>query len=99
TRMARLALSVIVMMVAFIALTEGLRGVGPKKCCFKFNDKQVSKDKVMSYLKTSQRCSNSAILLNMVTGRQLCVKPSTPWVKDLITYLDTKNISGANSNL
>ncbi|KAM4734905.1 monocyte chemotactic protein 1B-like [Anableps anableps] len=97
--MARLALTAVVLMMAVIALTEGLRGVGPKKCCFKFNDKPVSKDKVVSYTKTSQRCSNPAILLNTVAGRQLCVRPSASWVKNLISYLDTKNVLGANSNL
>ncbi|XP_023209113.1 monocyte chemotactic protein 1B-like [Xiphophorus maculatus] len=97
--MARLVLSAIVMMMAFIALTEGLRGVGPKKCCFKFNDKPVSKDKVVSYNRTSQRCSNPAILLNTVAGRQMCVRPSASWVKDLISYLETKDVSGANTNL
>lgn len=97
--MARLALSAIVLLMAVIAFTEGLRGAGPKKCCFKFNDKPVSKDRVVSFKKTSQRCSNSAILLNTVVGRQLCVKPSLPWVKDLVSYLETKNTVGANSNL
>ncbi|KAM4734067.1 monocyte chemotactic protein 1B-like [Anableps anableps] len=97
--MARLALTAVVLMMAVIALTEGLRGVGPKKCCFKFNDKPVSNDKVESYTKTSQRCSNPAILLNTVAGRQLCVRPSASWVKNLISYLDTKNVLGANSNL
>ncbi|XP_043980759.1 monocyte chemotactic protein 1B-like [Gambusia affinis] len=97
--MARLALSAIVMMMAFIAFTEGLRGVGPKKCCFKFNDKPVLENKVVSYSRTSQRCSNPAILLNTVAGRQMCVRPSASWVKDLVTYLETKNVAGANSNL
>ncbi|KAM4552990.1 monocyte chemotactic protein 1B-like isoform 1-T2 [Fundulus diaphanus] len=96
--MARLALSAIVLLMAVVALTEGLRGAGPKKCCFKFNDK-VSRDKVVSYTKTSQRCSNPGLLLNTVAGRQLCVKPSAPWVKELISYLENKNVAGSNSNL
>ncbi|XP_054884047.1 monocyte chemotactic protein 1B-like [Poeciliopsis prolifica] len=97
--MARLALTAIVMMMAFIALTEGLRGIGPKKCCFRFNDKPVSQDKVLSYTRTSQRCSNRAILLNTVAGRQMCVRPSETWVKNLIIYLETREASGANTNL
>ncbi|XP_017289704.1 C-C motif chemokine 4 [Kryptolebias marmoratus] len=92
--MARFALSVVVLMLAAIALTEGLRGVGPKKCCFRFNDKQISKEKVVGYMKTSQRCSNPAILMTTKAGRQLCVRPSEPWVKELITYLNNKNTSG-----
>ncbi|XP_037538590.1 monocyte chemotactic protein 1B-like [Nematolebias whitei] len=96
--MARLTLSVVVVMLAGIALTEGLRGVGPKKCCFRFNNKQVSKEKVVGYMKTSQRCSNPAILLKTKAG-QLCVRPSEPWVKELISYLDTKNTPGDTTNL
>uniref|UniRef100_A0A3Q4I4J8 Chemokine interleukin-8-like domain-containing protein n=1 Tax=Neolamprologus brichardi TaxID=32507 RepID=A0A3Q4I4J8_NEOBR len=38
----RLALSVVVLMLAVIALTEGMRGAGPKKCCFRFNDQEIS---------------------------------------------------------
>ncbi|XP_047452711.1 chemokine (C-C motif) ligand 35, duplicate 1 [Mugil cephalus] len=85
----RLALSVLVVMVAAIALAEGLRGTGPKKCCFRFNESPVARERVVGYTKTSQRCSNPAILLNTVAGRQLCVRASAPWVKELITKLET----------
>ncbi|CAG5958349.1 unnamed protein product [Menidia menidia] len=95
----RLALSLLVVMLALVALTEGMRGAGPKKCCFNFNTKVVAKERVAGYIKTSQRCSNPAILLKMVTGRQLCVKPSVQWVKDLITYLDVKAAPGESSTL
>ncbi|KAM4573666.1 monocyte chemotactic protein 1B-like [Odontesthes bonariensis] len=95
----RLALSVLVLMLAVIALTEGLRGAGPRKCCFNFNNKPVDKERVSGYIKTSQRCSNSAILLKTVAGRQLCVRPSAQWVKELITYLDNKAAQGESSTL
>ncbi|KAL4004104.1 copper chaperone [Sarotherodon galilaeus] len=95
----RLALSVVVLMLAVIAVTEGMRGAGPKKCCFRFNDQEVPKGRVVGYVKTSQRCSKPAILLNTVAGRQLCVRPSAPWVKQLISYLDAKAVPGQASNL
>ncbi|XP_072241386.1 monocyte chemotactic protein 1B-like [Leuresthes tenuis] len=95
----RLVLSVLVLMLAVIALTEGMRGAGPRKCCFNFNNKPVAKDRVSGYVKTSQRCSNAAILLKTVVGRQLCVKPSDQWVKELITYLDNKAAQGESSTL
>ncbi|XP_026220507.1 C-C motif chemokine 4-like [Anabas testudineus] len=95
----RLALSVFVLMLAAITLSEGLRGAGPKKCCFRFNDNPIPKERVVSYVKTSQRCSNPAILLSTVAGRQLCVKPSAAWVKDLISYMDNKYLKGETSNL
>ncbi|XP_032378372.1 monocyte chemotactic protein 1B-like [Etheostoma spectabile] len=95
----RLALSVVVLMLAVIALSEGLRGVGPKRCCFRFNENEVPRDRVASYIRTSQRCSNPAVLLKTVAGRQLCVRPSATWVKQLISYLDAKAIPGETSNL
>ncbi|XP_049929171.1 C-C motif chemokine 4-like [Epinephelus moara] len=95
----RLALSVFVLMLAVITLSEGMRGTGPKKCCFRFNENEVPRDRVAGYIKTSQRCSNPAILLKTKAGRQLCVRPSAPWVKTLITYLDSKAIPGEMSNL
>ncbi|KAF7225137.1 monocyte chemotactic protein 1B [Nothobranchius furzeri] len=97
--MARLTLSLLVLALAVVAVTEGLRGVGPKKCCFRFNDKVVSKERVVDYTKTSQRCPKSAILLETVAGREMCVRPSLPWVKDLISYLDAKNAPGESSHL
>ncbi|XP_078114108.1 monocyte chemotactic protein 1B-like [Sander vitreus] len=95
----RLALSVVVLMLAAITLSEGVRGVGPKRCCFRFNENEVPKDRVAGYIRTSQRCSNPAILLKTVAGRQLCVRPSATWVKQLISYLDAKSIPGETSNL
>ncbi|XP_041853296.1 monocyte chemotactic protein 1B-like [Melanotaenia boesemani] len=95
----RLVLSVCLLMLAVITLAEGLRGAGPKKCCFTFTEKPVAKERVVGYVKTSQRCSNPAILLKTVVGRQLCVRPSTPWMKEVITYLNNKALPGQTKNL
>ncbi|XP_034541662.1 chemokine (C-C motif) ligand 35, duplicate 1 [Notolabrus celidotus] len=95
----RLALSVVVLLLAVITLSEGMRGVGPSKCCFLFKETPMAKDKVVDYVKTSQRCSNPAILLKTIRGHRVCVRPSAPWVKELITYLDAKAVPGASSHL
>ncbi|XP_044050212.1 monocyte chemotactic protein 1B-like [Siniperca chuatsi] len=95
----RLALSVFLLMLAVITLSEGLRGPGPKRCCFGFNEKPIPKGRVLGYIKTSQRCSNPAVLLKTVAGRQLCARPSDAWVKELISYLDGKSVPGETSNL
>lgn len=42
-------------------LFVGLRGIGPKKCCFRFIE-NPPKGRVVSYMRTSQRCSNPAVL-------------------------------------
>ncbi|XP_034389992.1 chemokine (C-C motif) ligand 35, duplicate 1 [Cyclopterus lumpus] len=96
---ARLALTVLVLMLAAVTLTEGLRGVGAKKCCFRFNENEVARDKVVGYIRTSQRCSKPAVRLNTVAGRQLCTRPSAAWVKELIRHLDAKSVPGGTSNL
>ncbi|XP_053175222.1 monocyte chemotactic protein 1B-like [Scomber japonicus] len=95
----RLALSVFVLMLAAVMVTEGMRGAGPRKCCFRFNEKPLPKERVMGYSKTSQQCSIPAVLLKTVAGRQLCVRPSATWVKDIITYLEAKAIPGQASNM
>ncbi|KAM6926846.1 monocyte chemotactic protein 1B-like [Lycodopsis pacificus] len=96
---ARLALSVLVLMLAAVTLTEGLRGAGPKRCCFRFNEIEMPSDRVVGYIKTSQRCSKPAVLLKTVAGRHLCARPSAAWVKDLIDHLDAKSVPGEMSNL
>ncbi|XP_058500424.1 monocyte chemotactic protein 1B-like [Solea solea] len=95
----RLILSMFVLMLAAITFSEGVRGIGRGKCCFRFNDTPLPKEKVVSYIRTNQRCSNSAVLFKTVAGRQLCAKPSNTWVQELINYLDTKAIPGQASNL
>ncbi|XP_029379258.1 monocyte chemotactic protein 1B [Echeneis naucrates] len=96
---SRLILTVLVLMVAAITLSEGLRGTGPKKCCFNFIEKPLPKGRVLSYARTSQQCTKSAILLKTLAGRQLCVRPSAPWVNDIIKYLDEKTNPGEMSSL
>ncbi|KAM3608675.1 uncharacterized protein V6R79_002821 [Siganus canaliculatus] len=95
----RLALTVFMLLLAVVALTEGMRGSGPKTCCSKFHLRPVPQERVASYTRTSQRCSNPAIVLRTVFGRQLCVKPSATWVKELVSYLDAKPAPGETSNL
>ncbi|XP_026166164.1 monocyte chemotactic protein 1B-like [Mastacembelus armatus] len=95
----RLALSVFVLMLAVITLSEGLRGPGPKRCCFRFNETPLPKERVVGYIRTSQRCPNPAILLKTVTGNHLCVKPANTWVQDIIKALDAKPLPGESNNL
>ncbi|XP_029951258.1 C-C motif chemokine 4-like [Salarias fasciatus] len=84
----RVILSVLVLMFICISVTEGLRGTGPKKCCFRFSNSPLPRNKVVGYVNTSQRCSNPAVLLKTVAGRQVCARPSDSWVKELISSLD-----------
>ncbi|RVE71386.1 hypothetical protein OJAV_G00051300 [Oryzias javanicus] len=92
---ARFCLPVLVLVLATLALTYGMRGAGPKKCCFRFNDTPIQKENVVDYRKTSQRCSRDGVLLKTVTGRQLCVRPSAPWVQEIISYLNAEEQSSS----
>ncbi|XP_071368403.1 C-C motif chemokine 4-like [Centroberyx affinis] len=94
----RLALSVFVLLLAVIALSEGLRGPGPKRCCFRFA-KQEPKERVTGYLRTSQKCPNPAVLLQTENGRQLCARRSESWVKNIISELDSNILPGEESHL
>lgn len=94
---ARLTLSVLVLVIASISLSHALRGPGPKKCCFRYNEKPVPEKRVVSYIWTHQQCSNTAVLLKTVTGRELCVQPSAPWVKELIRRINSKQLIGKTS--
>ncbi|XP_019934353.2 C-C motif chemokine 4-like [Paralichthys olivaceus] len=95
---ARLCLSVLVLMLAAITVSEGVRGSGPKKCCVRFI-KKLPEDKVVGYMRTSQRCSQPAIVLKTEAGHQLCARPSAAWVKETIKNLNAKSKPGEASNL
>ncbi|XP_003979251.2 monocyte chemotactic protein 1B-like [Takifugu rubripes] len=96
----RLALAGFVLLLAVITVTEGLRGSGPRRCCTRFNKRQVQQDKVLSYTRTSQRCAIPGVFLKTVGGNTLCARSSVDWVKDLIRHLDAKSAHiGETSNL
>ncbi|XP_056138187.1 monocyte chemotactic protein 1B-like [Lampris incognitus] len=95
----RLALSVLVLVLAAIALSEGMRGTGPKRCCFAFTERQIAKKRVISYTNTSQQCTNRAVLLKVRAGYKLCARPSDPWVMDIISYLQAKSTPGQLTKL
>lgn len=96
---ARPALTAVVLLLAVIALSEGLRmASGPKKCCFEFT-RQFPKTRVASYTRTSQQCPIPAVLLNTVKGRQVCARPNESWVMGIVNYLDSRKIVGGNSIL
>ncbi|KAM7414048.1 hypothetical protein PAMA_019052 [Pampus argenteus] len=97
--MAAPRLGLLVLVLACIALSEGLRGFNKNKCCYRFVDKQLTKTQVVSYTKTSQKCTNPAVLLRTTRDRVLCVRPSATWVKNLIRDLDAKRVPGETSNI
>ncbi|KAL0968255.1 hypothetical protein UPYG_G00264360 [Umbra pygmaea] len=84
-------LAVLVLVLSALTISEGLRmASGPKKCCFEFVDRQISRKRVVSYTMTSQQCSNPAVLFKTLKGGQVCARPSEKWVKDYIQFLDSK---------
>uniref|UniRef100_A0A3Q3WFI0 Chemokine interleukin-8-like domain-containing protein n=1 Tax=Mola mola TaxID=94237 RepID=A0A3Q3WFI0_MOLML len=94
----RFALAALVVMLAVITLSEGMRGSGPKKCCSSFSKKWVHKDSVVNYIRTSQRCPKRAVILRTVEEKTLCVNPTAPWVKQLMSYLDAKSARVAETS-
>ncbi|XP_054633089.1 C-C motif chemokine 3-like [Dunckerocampus dactyliophorus] len=86
-------------LVLLVALSEGLRGWGPKDCCFRFQERAVPKGRVLSYVKTRQQCSVPAVRLKTLLGRHVCARFSASWVRDLMKHLDTKTSPGNTSGL
>nr|ACO08606.1 Small inducible cytokine A4 precursor [Oncorhynchus mykiss] len=85
-------LSVLVLVLSAITFSEGLRmSSGPEKCCFTFAERQIPRGRVVGYTKTSQQCSNQAVMFKTQKGRQVCARPSDRWVKDYINILDGKD--------
>ncbi|CAL1595232.1 unnamed protein product [Knipowitschia caucasica] len=82
-----LTLSLLVLLIASISLSQAFRGPGPKRCCFRFT-KPVDESKVTGYTWTHQQCPNAAVLLKMKNGH-VCANPSEHWVKELIRRLDS----------
>ncbi|XP_061532521.1 C-C motif chemokine 2-like isoform X2 [Phycodurus eques] len=99
TMTSRLPLSVLVMLLIAITLSEGLRGSGPKDCCYHFNENPILPKRVVRYVRTPQQCPVAAVRLKTVMGRHMCARSSASWVKDLINHIDAKVILGKTTNL
>ncbi|KAG9272026.1 C-C motif chemokine 3-like 1 [Astyanax mexicanus] len=94
-----LLLSAVVVLLSAVTFTEGMRySSGPKACCFEFTSTPVKLNMVKSFSFTSQQCSKEAILFVMKRGRQVCAKPSDPWVQKHIQLLQNK-MSGSQQPL
>ncbi|XP_036423665.1 chemokine (C-C motif) ligand 35, duplicate 1 [Colossoma macropomum] len=90
-----LLLSAVVVLLSAVTFSEGMRyGSAPKSCCFDYTQKSVKLSMVRSYSFTSQQCSKQAVLFTLKKGRQVCARPTDPWVKDHIKALSSKNIGG-----
>ncbi|XP_015223507.2 monocyte chemotactic protein 1B-like [Lepisosteus oculatus] len=74
------------------SLTEGFHMVNrPRKCCFDFAAKQLSRRKIVSYSTTSQQCTKGGILFRTLAGREVCARPSDKWVQDYVKFFDGKS--------
>ncbi|KAL4623490.1 C-C motif chemokine 5-like [Arapaima gigas] len=87
---SRLFWTVAVVVLSTALVTEGLRMTnGPKKCCFSFVKKSLSKSQVVSYKQTSQQCSKQGVIFLTRRGFQVCADPAAAWVKTNIEFLDS----------
>ncbi|XP_077374167.1 monocyte chemotactic protein 1B-like [Festucalex cinctus] len=96
---SHLTLSALVMLLVAVTLSEGLRGSGPKGCCYSFNNKPIPSQRVVSYVKTPQQCPIPAVRLKTVLGRHMCARSSASWVKILINDVDAKRTPGNTNHL
>ncbi|XP_062403811.1 C-C motif chemokine 5-like [Sardina pilchardus] len=65
-------------------------GPTTQSCCEKHTPHVVPAGKVVSYFKTSSNCYLTAIVLNTVANKQICVNPDLTWVQRIVTKLDSR---------
>ncbi|XP_017277548.1 uncharacterized protein LOC108239381 [Kryptolebias marmoratus] len=63
--------------------------IGPDNCCFEFYDKIIRRSLISSYVRTDYRCAKAGVIFTLTKGRRICVDPSRPWVKKIISKQDT----------
>ncbi|KAM9470466.1 monocyte chemotactic protein 1B-like [Clarias gariepinus] len=85
-------LSAVVVLLSAVTLTEGMRyKASPNVCCFSFQSRPLKPSMVTSYSLTSPQCSKQAVLFKTRKGKEVCAKPTDPWVKELIKLVDNKS--------
>ncbi|XP_051976152.1 C-C motif chemokine 5-like [Xyrauchen texanus] len=84
--------STVVVLLAAITLSEGLR-IGAKKCCYTFMDRPLPAKHVVEYSMTSQQCPTEAVLFKTVKGRLVCARPTDSWVQENIQTIKSRRIS------
>ncbi|KAK3536107.1 hypothetical protein QTP70_029256 [Hemibagrus guttatus] len=84
-------LSVVVVLLSAATLTEGMRyKAKTNACCYSFYQRPLKSSMVASYSLTSPQCSKQAILFKTKRGKDVCANPIDAWVKELVTFLDSK---------
>uniref|UniRef100_A0A8C5GH67 Chemokine interleukin-8-like domain-containing protein n=1 Tax=Gouania willdenowi TaxID=441366 RepID=A0A8C5GH67_GOUWI len=82
---SKLALSVLVMTVVLVALSES-----PKKmCCTRYQKKQVQLNKLKSYViqEITGYCNMKAVIFRTVKNRWFCADPKKKWVIEAMKSL------------
>ncbi|KAJ8417473.1 hypothetical protein AAFF_G00287000 [Aldrovandia affinis] len=79
----------LLLLIGAATLTEGLRMASvPRNCCFEFSDRRFPLKRLESYKRTSQLCSNHAVIFRTYAGKKVCARPSDPWVQEYIQRFD-----------
>ncbi|XP_055047775.1 chemokine (C-C motif) ligand 35, duplicate 1 [Misgurnus anguillicaudatus] len=89
--------SAILMILGAITISEGMR-IGPKRCCFSFQSRQVPIKQIIGYSMTSQQCPMQAVLFKTKRGSQICANPTDSWVQKHMETFNSKP-AGAQGTL
>ncbi|KAK9952152.1 hypothetical protein ABG768_018008 [Culter alburnus] len=66
-------------------------------CCFQFSAIKIPLNRVVSYYRTRSSCPKPAIVFQTVIGREICVRPTTPWVNDYIAKVNKRTRTTAKT--
>ncbi|XP_066222386.1 C-C motif chemokine 13-like [Saccopteryx leptura] len=62
-------------------------------CCFTFNNKKISLQRLKSYQITSSQCAQRAVIFRTKLAKEICVSPKEKWVQQYVKYLDQRSHS------
>ncbi|KAK6489641.1 C-C motif chemokine 4-like protein [Huso huso] len=76
------------LIAALCSQTLGSNAHTPDICCFSYHKVKLQRKTLARYEVTRTDCTKPGVVLVTRSGKQTCVNPAEPWVKDRMQYLD-----------
>ncbi|XP_036066389.1 C-C motif chemokine 22-like [Oryzias melastigma] len=92
------SVAVVTFFLLFSSVLTSKPGYQPQTCCRRFYQKKIPDHVVQSFRYTSVTCAMRGVIITMTTNKDICVDPSSEWVKKLVNVPTVKPISTLTQN-